>query len=68
MISKVDWDGWVKQPGANPKDNGLDFTTNGAVEFSGMADYYINNAGKSPSNIKDYKETKDVQLKVVFTN
>lgn len=45
IISQVDWEGWVQTPGANPPGNGLNFTTDEAVAFTAMADFYIENAG-----------------------
>ena len=69
LLAKIDWDAWVKAPGANPPNNGLDFTTVGAQDFEAMADYCIANAGVcTPANITAYKTTNDTQLQVIFLN
>ena len=53
----------MKQPGANPPNNGLDFTTEGAVKFEQLADAYIELGGNSsPANYTAYLTTDDVQL------
>jgi hypothetical protein len=33
LIDAIKWEEWVRQPGANPAGNGLDFTTDGATKF-----------------------------------
>ncbi len=69
LLDKIDWDAWVKQPGANPPNNGLDFTTAGAVAFEQLADMYIQLGGnKSPDNYTNFLTTDDPQLKVIFLN
>lgn len=67
IVKQVDWDAWVKQPGANPPGNGLNFTTDDAVFFAGLADYYIDNE-QTPPNIDRYLKETDPQLKTVFHN
>lgn len=60
MLAKIDWDAWVKAPGANPPGNGLNFETDGALHFEQLADLYISLGGdKSPDNYTNYKTTDD---------
>ncbi len=66
LLAKIDWPAWIQVPGDNPKDNGLDFTTPNATEFSKMADFYVDNGGeKSPEDMDKYK-TAISSLKVIF--
>jgi leukotriene-A4 hydrolase len=67
--AKVDWEAWVRQPGANPKGVSLDFSTTGAKQFEDLADAYIQLGGdSSPPNFNIYLEATDPQLKVIFLN
>ncbi|CDW80710.1 peptidase family m1 containing protein [Stylonychia lemnae] len=69
LLAKVNWVGWVQTPGAIPKDNGLDFTTDAATKMTAMANFYIDNFGQqSPTNIEDYTKAVDPQIKTVFQN
>lgn len=69
LIDAINWDAWVKAPGANPPNNKLDFTTDGATKFEQLADAYIAlNGDASPDNYTNYKTTDDVQLQVIFLN
>ena len=59
-MAKVDWDAWVKAPGANPSVYNISFETDDAKKFEALADAYIAlNGTKSPSNYKDYLKTDD---------
>jgi leukotriene-A4 hydrolase len=63
----IDWNSWVHQPGANPPNNNLNFTTEGAQTFEALADAYIALGGSGrPSNYQIFNDTKDPQLKVIF--
>jgi len=67
LFSKIDWNSWVFNPGANPQPDHLNFTTAGAVGFEQMADAYIALGGQSsPANYTDYLNTDDVQLQIIF--
>lgn len=69
LLGKIDWDAWVKGPGANPPGNGLNFETEGAQAFENLADMYIAlNGDGSPANYTEYLNTKDPQLQVIFLN
>jgi len=67
LFSKIDWNSWVFNPGANPQPDHLNFTTAGAVGFEQMADAYIELGGQSsPENYTNYLTTDDVQLQIIF--
>lgn len=69
LLAKIDWETWVRAPGANPPGNGLDFSTAGAVAFEYLADNYIAMGGKGrPDNYTAYLTTEDPQLQVIFLN
>jgi hypothetical protein len=60
LLAKIDWDAWVKAPGANPPGNGLNFETEGAVAFEYLADNYIALGGDGrPDNYTAYNLTDD---------
>lgn len=69
ILAAVDWDAWVKTPGANPSVYNVSFVTTDAQKFEALADSYISLAGTaSPQDYQDYLNTKDPQLKVIFLN
>lgn len=69
LNAKIDWDAWVKSPGPNPPNDGLNFTTASGVQFEKLADDYITLGGdSSPDNYQDYLTATDPQLKVIFLN
>lgn len=69
FLAKVQWEDWVRKPGANPPNNNLNFTTDGAQTFEALADAYIALGGdKSPDNYLMYNDTKDPNLQVIFLN
>ena len=70
VIASVDWVAWVQTPGPIPPDSGIDFDTPASTAFTKLANDYIALEGfQSPPNIDLYlKETKNVNLKVVFNN
>lgn len=69
ITDAIQWDEWVNLGGENPKDNRLNFTTEGAKRFEDLADAYIALGGNgSPVNFQIYIDTTDPQLKVIFLN
>lgn len=69
MIEAVDWEAWIRKPGANPDVYKVSFETESAKEFEALADEYIAlNGTKSPSNYKIYLEKNNPQLKTIFLN
>ncbi|CDW72343.1 peptidase family m1 containing protein [Stylonychia lemnae] len=67
IFAKIDWDSWINKAGKNPKEWNIDFTTDSQRKFEKLADDYID-TGARPANYKDYVDTKDPQLKVIFLN
>jgi hypothetical protein len=70
IIDKVDWIAWVQTPGPIPPNSNINYTTVNTTAFQNLADEYISLGGSaSPKNMDLYlNETKDVNLKVVFTS
>jgi hypothetical protein len=69
ILAAVDWETWVKTPGANPSVYNVNFETDEAKEFEALADEYITKQGQShPDDYDKYLNTKDPQLKVIFLN
>ncbi len=59
----------MRSPGANPSAYNVSFATPDAQKFEALADAYIAlNGTKSPANYKDYLQTDDPNLKVIFLN
>ena len=60
IIAAVDWETWVRSPGANPDVYKVSFETDSAKKFEALADDYIKRNGtSSPDNYKDYLTTDD---------
>lgn len=65
IISKMDWEAWVRRPGLAPVH--LDFTTKALNESGELAEKYIELKGaESPNNFKDYVDNFYSNLRVVF--
>jgi len=64
LLSKIDWNTWIKSPGLPPVT--LDFKTPEYTAAIKMADDYISLDGKmSPTNFKDYAGWIE-NLKAIF--
>lgn len=61
--SKMDWETWVKGPGLPPVE--LNFRTKELNESQNLANEYINDPTKSPTNFTEYKDWYS-SLKVIF--
>ena len=69
LLNQIDWEAWIRRGGANPEGVNIDFSTDIARKFEKLADDYISLKGEaSPDNFKDYIDSTDPQLKVVFLN
>lgn len=50
-MAAVDWETWVRSPGANPDVYTVSFATDSAKKFEALADDYITRDGiSSPDN------------------
>jgi len=64
IITAMDWDAWVKEPGMPPVE--LNFTTDSIVQSQSLADQYIALGGESsPENYTEFLDYAS-NLKVVF--
>lgn len=60
ILAAVDWEKWVRSPGANPDVYKVSFATEAAKKFEALADDYIKRNGESsPDNYKDYLDATD---------